>query len=550
MALTVPQSNELVYALLAAFPEKARLELMVKRSLEKKLNQITQDDPDYEVTVNNLVEWADEEQGRLLDLVVGASYQNPGNVKLRRFVKHHWQSVLEAEPDVLVPDVLASLVQALQSVDNFVEVVIPACSQTLPELLTLSPGLQETLSNAQLSAVVKWLVLLNRLLQYEKNIVAFVQNLERKVKSSVPKSTLSNWLKQLPAELRPAPSVPVLPESWKSASEEALRQLHGYFAIAVEPPEITAQTDAYSVNGYLISRLNDRTLEPQVKSIPLQAPDAGNSAQASESSQQRQGLSCTLPQIEHSLPDWLLQAEAAIANQCEALQSQYNLPILPSSELTIEFWLPFEHLVASVDTWKIYRKPARLKRCDRAVGKDYRVVVRSYDRFSDPSCSNAFNRNWQQLSAFWQTSPDLEAVRKKVEHVGCWQEFSAIDRKIKGLDPQCQEQFYLGLTLSCPLCSDDYQDQRDELFSTILDAGIPLALWSRCTKLDNLQQTMQELLRADTLRPFDGLLKQVKQMRNQASDDRHLGRHLAIWCDDPDRFRAVKQFQKTGRLGS
>ena len=552
MGLTVAQSNDLVDALLDAFPDKPRLEFMVKRRLERRLNQITQDNLDYELTVDKLVEWS-ESNGCLLALVAGASCQNPKNVKLCNFVKRHLQSLLEEGSRLLASEMLASLIQALQPIGNFIEVVLPVFSQTLPDADLIS-NYRENLSNADLSAAAKWLMILDLLLRYEQNsqgqlpVVSFVQNLERKVKSGSARSALSGWLSELPKELRPAQKISK-PAGQERPSDEALKQLHGYFAIAVEPPGITVQTDLYTVKGYLISRLNDRNLGWQVRSIPLQVPDAGSSAQSSQLSEERQGLLCTLSQIEHSLPEWLLQAEEAIDYQREALKTRYNLPSPPIYRLTIEFWLPFEHLIEAVDTWKIYSKPVRFKRRRRLIGKAYRVAVCSYDRFDDKGSWNELDRTWQRLCAFGQTLPDPVSIEETLEHIACWQDCESIYQRLNNIDRRQQERFCLGLTLSCPLCLEQYQDQWDALFGTILDTGIPLTLWSRRADLDNLEQTMQDLLSADTLPRLDRLFDQVKQTRYQANNDSHLGAHLAIWCDDPNQFRAIKQFQTAGRLG-
>ena len=84
MELTPSQRQELRAALLSAFPQPPLLDLMIQDALGKDLNQITQGQPTYDLTVQDLVKWADS-QGRLRELVIGASQKNPGNPELKAF---------------------------------------------------------------------------------------------------------------------------------------------------------------------------------------------------------------------------------------------------------------------------------------------------------------------------------------------------------------------------------------------------------------------------------------------------------------------------------
>jgi hypothetical protein len=89
----------------------------------------------------------------------------------------------------------------------------------------------------------------------------------------------------------------------------------------------------------------------------------------------------------------------------------------------------------------------------------------------------------------------------------------------------------------------------------MLEAGVPMALWSRCSDLADLSQKMHDLLTADTPcqldQPLeDQLLEQIKKTRKLANDEQHLGHHLAIWCDEPKRLIELKQFLEQGRLSA
>jgi hypothetical protein len=82
--LTSPQRRELRDALISAFPNRNRLELMLEDELGTSLNRITEGQPDYELAVRDLIKWA-EANGKVPELLEGALKANPGNPKLKNF---------------------------------------------------------------------------------------------------------------------------------------------------------------------------------------------------------------------------------------------------------------------------------------------------------------------------------------------------------------------------------------------------------------------------------------------------------------------------------
>lgn len=549
MALTAEQYKALREALVSAFPNDDYLEMMLEDEVSPPLSIPSAED--YRLRVFKLVKNAGAE-GRLRELVIGASRAKPGNPHLKHFVQENLQALLEVDSNILATDLLSSLIQCLNSITDFAGGILSACIQTLPDLDVNHPTLRKQLLNNDLSAAVKWLILLELFLKtYGKNaqgdlyIILFVRNL---LALTPNEFALTNWLNHLPIELQPTPPPDDKVPSPIRPSNEVLKNLQAYFLITVEPPEITSQTDKFGINGYVISRVDNDSELTRFQAITLQAPSDDNSTESIELRQQKKGLFCTLQQIEHCLPDWLLQVQEVIDNRCMELQTNFKLDFRPVYDLTIEFWLPFEYLAAPADTWKIYGKPVRRKLRNLVVGKQYRVVVRSWDRFDDNDAFNELNRTWQNLNGFLPTSPDTEAIQPKFEHVDCWERLTAIQQQL--VNPS-----FLGLTLTCPLCLDQYQEQRENLFAWMLEAGVPMALWSRCSDLANLQEKMHELLTADTPCQFEQLLEeqlleQIKKTRKLANDEQHLGHHLAIWCDEPKRLIELKQFLETGRLSA
>jgi hypothetical protein len=547
-ALTPKQLSELGKAIEGAIRQDD-LERFLLYKLEEELRNISRQDT-YPNVIFNLVKWA-RDHSKLRDLVIAASIENPGNPELRDFVEQHLQLLLELDSNPISSESLSSLIQLLKSINDFDGIILSASAQTLPDLDINHPDLRKQLVSNELIPAVKWLVLLELFLKrYGSNvdgqlhIVTFIQNLEILI-DGASKTALTRWLHDLPGELQPA-----APESSTAhqarPSDAALRNPQVHFVITVEPPEITAQTEQYSVTGYLIIRLGDDEQFTQFHVLSLSPPLSTDSDEATVSRQQTKAIFCTLQQIEKCLPDWLLQAQTAIHTQCTELQRTYQLEFRPVYDLTVEFWVPFEHLTVDADTWKIYGKPVRFKRPGLLVGQEYRVVVRSYDRFDDPDALNELTRTWQAIESLSLSSSDTPTGSRNVHHLDSWPRWAALRQQVQ----QQQQQVCLGLSLTCPLCLQEHKSQREDLFAWILEKGIPIALWSRCpdladTRKAGLQQKMQTMLTTDILSQLDQLLENLKQTRNSAPEDQ-----LTLWCDEPKRLIGLKQFRERGRLGA
>ena len=83
LQLEPKQRKDLRAALIAAFPGQPQLELMAEDELGESLNRITQGQPNYELVVRDLVQWA-EANGRVRLLLECALQANPGNPKLQK----------------------------------------------------------------------------------------------------------------------------------------------------------------------------------------------------------------------------------------------------------------------------------------------------------------------------------------------------------------------------------------------------------------------------------------------------------------------------------
>lgn len=535
---------ELSDALCTAFLDEESLDLMVKRSLKTPLNHIKQNANSYEATVEKVVEHAIS-NGKTIDLIIGALKRNPGNPKLRRISQDKLQELLLIGKSILLSDnFLASLIKVLKSItgsEEFDKIVLPACNQTLPDIDINSSDLREQLYDNELSDATKWLIVLDLFLnKWESNkdgqfyIVLFIQNLKYLTKESV-QTALTQWLNDLPESIRPASQVLEKKIYSERPSDETLQKIQAYFLLTVEPIE-TYDSDKYGINGYVITRLGSEDRYTKIESIPLQIV---LSKEPNKSSNDNPYY--TLEQIKNEFPEWLVQATEWIGTRCRKIEKDYNLDFILSPVLNIEFWLPLEHLSAATEAWEIYGLPYRFKQLTRILGKEHSVLVRSYDRFSEQESFDKLNRNWQALVSHSQKSIDVSSSHINSFHLDCWINSEELQSK---LIPAC-----LSLSLTCPLCAQDYKRQREDLFTWMLDKGIPLVLWSRSVDLTDdqktpLKQKMQALLTADIINQLEQLLEQVKQARADTNDTDK----LALWCDEPKRLMELKKFREKGRL--
>lgn len=203
-------------------------------------------------------------------------------------------------------------------------------------------------------------------------------------------------------------------------------------------------------------------------------------------------------------------------------------------ELTIEIFLPLDYLCTAVDDWKIGDLFDEV-----SVGTRHRVVVRSCERLEPKYLASRLNQwyaNWERVKQVEQANPGQHDFENLSDFCDCnWK------RLVNSLTQK------LGLKLTCGLVDDHQKD----LFTAILKAATPIALWARCdlTHLDQVAE-MDTLIMAN---PLLDLSKAVWRKRQQADEEEapslHLGAHLGILWEDPYRLTpdAMMQLMPPGQ---
>ena len=190
-------------------------------------------------------------------------------------------------------------------------------------------------------------------------------------------------------------------------------------------------------------------------------------------------------------------------------------------KLNIELFLPFDYLQEQVDLWEIK------DRGNRKLGQQYRFIVRSLDRFENKDDRNKLVKRWNYIHNN-QNLNLLEIIKR-------------LDRENNYDFTQLEYDFLekeIGFSCNLP---DDY----GSIFIALLEAGIPLGLWSRPHRCDC---EFEQLLHED-INTFEDLIDSVFQKRQNAHRSRSQanskwGYYLAMLFDNPDRFPR-KKYSKT-----
>ncbi len=188
--------------------------------------------------------------------------------------------------------------------------------------------------------------------------------------------------------------------------------------------------------------------------------------------------------------------------------------------IVIEFILPFELLGVPVDRWRLESHGHR----PIPLAKDYPVVLRSLERIRARHWHRAWRQRWRELGRgsgpggiHW-SRPDGR------DHLDRLDTALVSDGRI------------VALVLSEPPGSAGGTGTRE--LKIAIRCGLPVVIWSR--------QELSPGAFTDALEAFVGtsgaadLPERVRRLRLdamlvEAEHERHLGRHLALLWDDPDR---------------
>lgn len=514
MELNPRQRKRLRAALIAAYPERRRLDLMLEDELEEDLNRVTQDEPTYDFTVKAVIRWA-ESKGLMTRLIIGASRRNPGNPQLKGFIQDEVDTLLDHNFGPITQALFQDLWQLLLQLADFIPVLQAALS-TLPAGSADARGQAiSDLKNGKLNSVVRGYIVLKLLLQdYPQrqgmpSVLCFAAELSQV--ESVHEGwqpSLNQWIQAVEqhcgcaAAMDPqAPNIAMTSADW----------IDGYLMIAVEPQG----KEKYRLKSFI--HLYDLGKTPQLlEEIPLDISDNPS----------EKGVLCTFEQVRELLATLVQETEVRLAQSQRRKRLGYRL-----YHLTIEFFLPFQHLGEGVDLWAVPELGEPIE-----IGRNYRVSVRSYDRIRHPGLLNRLEIAWEKFTTLIAQPTARPTTDEHFEHIKRIENQSWADYEI---NPDSK----IGLKMSCPPPS--MAADQVKLFKAIIRGSFPLVLWTRCPQLSEMEHweaVLDQFTTWELLTNLGALLDTIKSERRRAfgtgreNAKQCLGYHLSVMCDNPNRL--------------
>ena len=217
---------------------------------------------------------------------------------------------------------------------------------------------------------------------------------------------------------------------------------------------------------------------------------------------------CLFDEVATKLSKWIQMAEETIAAEG-----------VDEAEVTLEVFLPCRYLEEEIETtWRI---------CDRRgsefeFGVHRRFVVRSFDRIDHQPTQQSLKNTWSQLQICVK---DDDACRQFHTQIIC-------PEKPGILKAILQEKRATGLKFVAAFPQN--ASDRKGLLYEIIDAGIPIALWSS-EEMDadstTIEAEFDQLLSASQVTNFGSLAGQWRMRRVNSSRSSP----MRLLCDRPDR---------------
>jgi hypothetical protein len=329
-------------------------------------------------------------------------------------------------------------------------------------------------------------------------LLAFVERLAHHAKKRRVRHRLQGWVRSATTDLGLKPSL--YRRLQREVAEEWGKDARPYLLVQLKP-----------------SALNREGAQPAQLVLHVQAWLMNQQAEPDLRFNQEESSAIeggTIEAVGSALDDWLRR----VANL---------VPDGMLSSLVVEFLLPRELLCYPVDQWPVVadeRIGMQVK-----VGEKFQVVVREVDRFQNREARHYWQKKWEHSQAF-QSCPGCRAIHWVADT-------SALDRR----------QFYLELLhaehrtcVGLPYLPPDATAQQDPLLVS-LSAGVPVALWLR-RRFDDLAPLQRDIDAELAQAGLTHLPNFVLRQRAEAgSQDDHVGSHLALLWDDPDRLPPVPQ---------
>ncbi|MDJ0730369.1 MAG: hypothetical protein QNJ33_10305 [Crocosphaera sp.] len=268
------------------------------------------------------------------------------------------------------------------------------------------------------------------------------------------------------------------------------------------------ESEKFTVNGWLVI--------PKINLKNCQSEDDYFREPLSKTYASNRGY--TKVEIEDKISELITECNEKI-RECKEKIKEFQTD--EKFEISIEWILPEDLLSFPVDCWE-YRKNKKI-----GCGPYYSVHVRS---------SRRLQSSYDHLRGYWQERWNLlinysQNTNPKHYILAC----DCHGKDDNDLEIINEETKIFGINFASDLC-----EAKNLTYEFIIEAGIPLALWSRCKESNiNHIQDLDKLTSCKTNQSWDlaTLVKSIKTLRRLAKKDKvHLGNNLCFLWENPYNY--------------
>jgi hypothetical protein len=218
-------------------------------------------------------------------------------------------------------------------------------------------------------------------------------------------------------------------------------------------------------------------------------------------------VKCPFDEVPDHLSDWIYQAEQALDGQDDG-------------EILLELFLPCALLEEDLaTTWKVRNK----RGTSIALAMHRMFIVRSFDRIRDNSVRKSLVHNWKLLQDCVTAGNACDKFHVQEQYLETPGAFGVLLKNVPGLK----------LVAQFP----PEREKRQDLFYEIIDAAVPIVLWSRsvdAAMLAELKTQMHNLAKESHLTNFADLAR--RWQNKLALSEVESVKHIRLLCDCPDRW--------------
>lgn|GEM_PF-1511740 len=200
-------------------------------------------------------------------------------------------------------------------------------------------------------------------------------------------------------------------------------------------------------------------------------------------------------------------------------------------DVVVEFVLPYELLNLPVEWWSRGEWSHRGR--SHSLGTHYPIVLRSLERLREPAWGRQWRQRWHRLLV----APDRASV------MWCHLEGPDLDSHLDKLDSSLGgDENLVATVLSAPPDRARDPDRETGLreLEIALSRGVPIVVWHRAEPLaGQVAEAIREFLGSDDLHDLGRRAHRLRLdrmlLKPGEAREAHLGSHLAVLVDDPDR---------------